>query len=64
MVKRRDLMKRLAHAAREQHPELVTREGANHTRVEIGDRRSVVPRHTEINEITANAILEQMGVDE
>lgn len=30
----------------------------NHTKVKIGDRQNVVPRHQEINEITAKKILE------
>lgn len=37
-------------------------EGANHTKVRIGDLRTTVPRHREINEVTARAILKQMGV--
>lgn len=37
-------------------------EGANHTKVWIGDKQTVVARHTEINEITARAILKYMGV--
>ncbi len=60
-MKRRDLIKKLeAEAkARGQHLEMV--EGGSHTKVRIGDNVSVVPRHTEINEITAKAILKQMG---
>jgi hypothetical protein len=56
-------MKLLTDAARETGVELEQREGAKHTRVTIGDRRSVIPRHTEINETTAKAILKQMGVE-
>lgn len=37
-------------------------EGANHTKVWVGDKQTVVARHTEINEITARAILKYMGV--
>lgn len=37
-------------------------EGGNHTKVCIGDKQTVVARHTEINEITARAILKHMGV--
>lgn len=36
-------------------------EGANHTRIRVGDRATVVPRHNEINEITAKHILKQIG---
>lgn len=62
-MKRRDLLKLLADAAREAGMELELHEGAKHTRVTMGDRRSVVPRHTEVNETTAKAILKQMGVE-
>ncbi|WP_218000066.1 hypothetical protein [Janibacter anophelis] len=41
---------------------LEIREGGSHTKVSIGERSSVVPRHSEINEMTALAILKQMGV--
>lgn len=54
----------LAQHARGQHQDLVLTEGGRHTKVQIGDRRPVVPRHTEINERTARAILQQMGVSQ
>lgn len=41
---------------------MVLVEGAKHTKVVIGEARTVVPRHSEINERTARAILRQMGV--
>lgn len=40
---------------------MVTTEGGSHTKVSIGENHTVVPRHNEINEITARAILKQMG---
>lgn len=36
------------------------REGGSHTVIRIGDRQSAVPRHREINELTARAIIEHM----
>ena len=60
-MKRRDLLKALRLEARRQGAELVIREGGSHSTVEIGERSSVVPRHAEINEITARSILKQMG---
>jgi mRNA interferase HicA len=36
-------------------------EGGSHTKVQVGDRQSVVPRHGETNEITTKAILKQMS---
>jgi mRNA interferase HicA len=63
-MKRRDLMKALRLQAKAEETDLILTEGGNHTKVQIGERRSVVPRHNEINEITAKAILKQMGVEE
>lgn len=37
-------------------------EGSKHTKVRLGDKRSVVPRHKEINNITAEAIKKQLGI--
>jgi hypothetical protein len=59
-MKRRELMKRLAQIAKAQGLEMRLTEGANHTKVIIGDRTDVVPRHTEINEMTARAIIRKM----
>lgn len=57
-------MKRLNAKAKGEGTTLDVTEGGNHTKVTIGTRSSVVPRHNEINEITAKAILKQMGVDQ
>lgn len=56
-------MKRLAETAKAEGAELEITEGGSHTKVKIGDRQSVVPRHSEVNEITTKAILKQMGAD-
>jgi len=55
-------MKRLADHAKAEGLPMELAEGGNHTRVTIGNRKTVVARHNEINEITAKAILKQMGV--
>lgn len=55
-------MKTLRAAAKDRGEDMVLTEGSEHTKVVIGDARTVVPRHSEINEITAKAILKQMGV--
>ncbi len=62
-MKRRDLLKTLKAEAKARGVEMEVVEGGNHTKVIIGDVQTVVPRHNEINEITARAILKQMGVD-
>ena len=64
LVKRQDLMKRLREMAKAEGLTLVTTEGGSHTKVQIGDRQSVVARHPEINEITAKAIIKQMSPTE
>lgn len=40
--------------------ELEISEGGSHTKVKIGERQDVVPRHNEINAHTAKAILKKM----
>lgn len=56
-------MKKLRQHAKASGLDMVTTEGGNHTKVVIGEKRTVVARHNEINEITAKAILKQMGVE-
>lgn len=52
-MKRRNLMKRLAQIAKVQGVEMRVRKGGNHTKDWIANRSEMVPRHTEINEMTA-----------
>jgi mRNA interferase HicA len=59
-MERRDLMKRLAQIAMAQGLEMHVTEGGNHTKVVIGDRTDVVPRHSEINEMTARSIIRKL----
>lgn len=35
-------------------------EGGKHTKVQVGGRQTTIPRHREINELTAKAILKQL----
>jgi len=56
-VKRRELMRRLASLAREHGVELEVIEGGSHSKVTIGPARTTVPRHAEVNELTARGIL-------
>nr|WP_212763188.1 type II toxin-antitoxin system HicA family toxin [Gordonia araii] len=56
-------MKRLRETAKADGVGISETEGGSHTKVQFSDgRRTVVPRHNEINENTANSILKQMGV--
>lgn len=60
LVKRRDLLKQLRALAKANGVEYHEIEGGSHTKVEFGGRQTTVPRHNEINEITAKAILKHM----
>lgn len=55
-------MKQLAAYATDNNLPYTETEGGRHTKVKIGDKQTSVPRHREINELTAQAILEQIGV--
>jgi mRNA interferase HicA len=61
-MKRRDIMKQIADYAKANGLDVVLTEGGQHTKIVVGDRRTVVPRHNEVNEITAKQILKQIGV--
>lgn len=60
-MKRRDLIKKLRQMAAAEGLTLGITEGGNHTKVTIGNRRSTLPRHREINENTARSILADMA---
>jgi mRNA interferase HicA len=57
-MKRRDLEKRLCSLGW-----LLVRDGARHDVWSNGEREIVIPRHNEINEYTAKAILKEAGGD-
>lgn len=56
-------MKELRKIAKKAGAEMEVSEGGSHTIVTIGDRRTTVPRHNEINELTAKGILRHMKGD-
>lgn len=56
-------MNKIAGHAKANGLEVVLTEGGQHTKVVVGDRRTVVPRHSEVNEITAKKILKQIGAN-
>lgn len=57
-MKKRDLIKHLREIAKAAETELgFIREGANHEIWTIGGQRLVIPRHREINERTAQGII-------
>ena len=57
-------MSAISDFAQQNELPLAITEGSNHTRVTVGERRTVVPRHREINDITAKAIRKQLGMEE
>jgi hypothetical protein len=60
-MKRRALMRRIAAAAKEADVELVKVGQGKHEIWSCGGQRFAVPRHAEINELTAGAILDDVA---
>lgn len=60
-MQRRALLKLIRDAASARHKELgEIREGANHTIYAVGGFRFAVPRHSELNEYTAEEIMKDL----
>jgi hypothetical protein len=60
-VKRRTLLKRISAAAAEADIAFdLVREGGEHSVYQCGAERFTVPRHAEVNEITAQAIMRHL----
>jgi len=58
-MKRRDLVKQINQIAKDNNHTPVWSEGGNHSKVTLGTTTITVPRHSEINELTAQAIVNQ-----
>lgn len=56
-------MKRIISYARRTDQDLRITEGANHTKVKLGERQAVVARHSEISDLTAKGIFKQLGME-
>lgn len=63
-MQRRELVKRLRDIAKANGLTLTLTEGGKHTKVTLGEKQTVIPRHTEINENTARAIIAQLTPEE
>ena len=62
-MKRADLIAKISKAAANAGCDfLLVREGGSHTVYRYGSRQFTVPRHREINELTARAILRNLGL--
>ena len=60
-MKRTKLLKEIASLAKANDKEWIhVREGANHSLYEFGDLRVTIPRHADINELTAKGILKDI----
>ncbi|SCL19573.1 type II toxin-antitoxin system HicA family toxin [Micromonospora inyonensis] len=62
-MKRADLLTKLSKAAANAGISFdFVREGGNHTIYRYGSQQVVIPRHKEINELTARGILRDLGL--
>lgn len=59
-MKRRDLVKEIQSRAAAAGLNVEFSEGRSHTKVKVGERQTVIPRHREVNEHTAAAILKHL----
>ena len=57
MTKRKHILKTIAHYAKK-----TNQEGANHTRIWVGDRYTTIARHSEIDDLMAQKIYKQIGI--
>lgn len=62
-MKRVELLKTIANWAKANGYAFTTKEGGRHTKITVGDKRTVIPRHSEIAENTAKNILKQLGIN-
>ena len=63
-MKRKDLIRRINELARARGLECIWRQGGRHTVVRLGEQETSIPRHREINEITARKILEHLSQEQ
>lgn len=56
-MKRAELIKRINKIAKRQRQDAIYTEGGKHTHVRVGEKRTTIPRHDEINELTARGII-------
>lgn len=59
-MKRGELIKKINKIAKSKGQQAIYTEGGNHTKVTIGDLQTSIPRHNEINELTARSIIRHL----
>lgn len=62
-MKRRDLIRKIAKAARAQGVDWTVGEGGSHSVCKLGGHKIPIPRHNELNEMTARGILKSCEVE-
>ena len=60
-MKRKELIKLIDTMARERGLRAEWRQGGRHSIVRLGEREAAVPRHREINNLTARSILNHLS---
>lgn len=60
-MKRRDLLNQIRQYAADNGLDLTETEGGNHTKIAVGNKRTVVARHNEIPDVLAKKIMKQIG---
>ena len=63
MAMRKEILKTIKNYAEVNGLELTLIEGGDYAKVTLGDRRTVIGRHAEINELITRAIYEQLGMN-
>lgn len=59
-MKRTELIKRINRIAKQQQQNAIYTEGGKHTHLRLGDKQTTIPRHNEINELTARGIIKYL----
>lgn len=59
-MKRRDLIKRIDKIAKSKGEQAIYSEGGRHTHVRLGELQTTIPRHNEVNELTARGIIKYL----
>lgn len=62
-MKRAEIIKKLRKAAKAAGKDFTMYELTNHTGIQVGETRSTLARHTEINDMTARKFFDQYAVE-
>ncbi|AKS12929.1 Hypothetical protein CpMEX30_0623 [Corynebacterium pseudotuberculosis] len=62
MTKRKDVIRKIRKHAQQTEQPMTIKEGSSHTKIQVGNHVTYLPRHTEISPHTADAIYKQIGI--